>query len=238
MLETFSIYIITFTAYSLLGWLAEVIYVFLDTGYFYKRGFLYGPFLPIYGVGALTALAINYTGGYESLLVIFAIGALTSTLIEYLTHFSLEKIFSLRLWDYRQSKFNLHGRIKLKNSVLFGLGTLAVITFLQPMFNDLLLTISPTIKIALGLLLLLNFLIDWTATLISLGKIKRIQQEYPKLQSNLKDVRRAVDARFATRAQKIADGLQNIPEALINRISKLNTNTKRLLFRILRNKFD
>ncbi len=237
MLENFFHYIIIFTIYSFLGWLVEVIFVFI-TYYnrFYNRGFLYGPFLPIYGFGALASLIISEVGNFNSPLIIFSVGALVSTIIEYFTHLIIEKSFNLKLWDYSSSRFNLHGRISLENIILFGLGVLGVIVFIQPVLNNLIAKIHPTIIIITGVILLAALIVDLIATLISLGKIKKIQQEYPELRSELKNIRKAVDAKFAEEAHEMVDNLQNIPEALIGRITKLNNNTRRLLFRVVKDK--
>ena len=46
-------YLYYFFIYSFLGWCLEVCYAALNTGKFINRGFLNGPYCPIYGVGVV-----------------------------------------------------------------------------------------------------------------------------------------------------------------------------------------
>lgn len=49
-------YLFYFLIYSFLGWCVEVCYATLNTKKFINRGFLNGPYCPIYGVGVMTII--------------------------------------------------------------------------------------------------------------------------------------------------------------------------------------
>ncbi len=108
-----------FAAYSFLGWIIEVIYRSWTQRRFVNAGFLFGPFVPLYGMGALLVLwMVSLLRGHNPLLLITAIGFVLSAL-EYLFGFLSERIFGLKLWDYSANRFNLHGRICLLYSVIW-----------------------------------------------------------------------------------------------------------------------
>ena len=112
--------IVYFFIYSFLGWIIEIIYCLVTTGTFTKRGFLYGPLCPIYGVaailmiGLLKKLKTNTVGKFFICMVAF-------TIFEYVVAVVLEALFHLRWWDYKDEYFNFQGRICLSFSIAWGI---------------------------------------------------------------------------------------------------------------------
>ena len=84
--------VISFALYSLLGWACESTYCSIPAKRFINRGFLNGPFCPVYGVGALLVIFLlrPFT---QNLLVLFVFGVLVTSVLEYITGFLLEKLF-------------------------------------------------------------------------------------------------------------------------------------------------
>lgn len=117
---TFLLVFLLFFIYSVVGWVIEMLFVFAVSGKTANRGFLIGPYCPIYGFGALTMLFALYQANYNPFLFfVFFIGY--AGLLEYFTSFLLERLFNARWWDYSKAKFNLNGRVCLEKSILFGL---------------------------------------------------------------------------------------------------------------------
>ena len=106
--------------YSFLGWVLETIFRSICEKKIINTGFLYGPFCPIYGVGAIIMLfgLNNFKGKY---LLVFLISFIVLTLWEYLVGWLLEKVFKTKYWDYSDHKFNFKGRICLTNSIFWGI---------------------------------------------------------------------------------------------------------------------
>lgn len=129
-------YILLFMIYSFIGWIIEVINSYIKTGKYINRGFLIGPYLPIYGVGSL-GIVILLNRYYDDLLVLFCMGTILCCILEYFTSYIMEKIFRARWWDYSYKKFNLAGRICLETAVLFGLGGCIVVKLVNPFFVNL-----------------------------------------------------------------------------------------------------
>ncbi len=134
--------IISFFIYSFLGYLCEVVYCSVPQKRFVNRGFLYGPYLPIYGFGSLiVTVFLDPLKRYPAAVFLFAF-VLTSAL-EYFTSWLLEKLFSVKLWDYSKHKVNINGRVCLLNSTLFGLLGLVAEYLVQPFAEDILSSIPP-----------------------------------------------------------------------------------------------
>lgn len=121
----------TFMIYAFLGWCLEVAYAGLNSGRFINRGFLNGPYCPIYGFGVLIVTTLLNPLKNNLLILFFGSVVITSS-IEFLTGLILEKIFSKRWWDYSNVPFNLMGYICLKFSIAWGLGCMFVVEYIYP----------------------------------------------------------------------------------------------------------
>lgn len=120
--------IILFAAYSFMGWIIEVVYRSFTQRQLINAGFLYGPFIPIYGFGAAFIILLDFIIHSWPLPVKLVVYGIILTAIEYGTGFLFEKIFKLKLWDYSSNKFNLHGRVCLLFSVLWAILATVLIT--------------------------------------------------------------------------------------------------------------
>ena len=118
-------YFIYFYLYSFVGWFFESCYCSLRPKKWINRGFLRGPFCPIYGVGALTILICLLpfrsmtSNDYVNEFLIFTVGMIVCDIVEYFTSFVMEKAFNARWWDYSENFLNLHGRICFRHSCFF-----------------------------------------------------------------------------------------------------------------------
>lgn len=174
-LEKISFLGITFFTYCLIGWIYEVIITYYAFHHFENRGFLHGPYLPIYGFSAIF-LILTLNKIYErkvyikkvpiTSLLIFLLTFIISSVIEYLTSYVLEKGFNLVLWDYYGYKYNLNGRISLTTSTYFGIGGLIIFYIVQPLLRLLKNKISFKILNPIGIAIILIMLLDLIITLI------------------------------------------------------------------------
>ena len=146
--EYFVNLILIFFAFSLVGWCIEVTLKYFEFGRFINRGFLTGPWLPIYGTGAVLC-TVGVQGlaplesGYGTTFVICFV--LCGTL-EYMTSFVMEKRFHARWWDYSKKPMNLHGRVWIGNLVLFGLGGVLIVHVFDPLLCRLFALISLPVR--------------------------------------------------------------------------------------------
>lgn len=184
-----------FVLYSFLGWLCESIYCSVPAGRFINRGFLNGPFCPIYGAGAMLVVAV-LTPLKDSIVLLFFAGALLTSLVEYLTGLLLETLFHAKYWDYSAHRFHLHGRVCLENSLMFGAMSVGTIYFLQP---ALLRFVGLIPKAAVPFLsggLAVYFLCDTALTVV---EVTRLNGKLGELQQVLDEIKeRAHTARVET----------------------------------------
>lgn len=153
-------YVVCFFIYSFLGYICEVVYCSIGQRKLRNRGYLYLPFCPIYGFGAIFILLAMLPIRNLWYVVLIAGILLTSTL-EYLTSYLMERIFHMRWWDYSLRKFNIHGRICLRNSLMFGGLVMLVIYGIQPVLLKGIRMILPIWMWVIVSILALAMLIDF-----------------------------------------------------------------------------
>lgn len=161
-----------FVVYAFLGWCTEVSYAALDTGTFVNRGFLNGPYCPIYGCGVVIVVTI-LTPLKSNLLILFLGSVVLTTSLEYVTGFVLEKVFHNKWWDYSDKPFNIRGYVCLKFSVYWGLACTFVMDVLHPMIYDAIVWIPRTAGLCIVSVLLLVFLVDCCITVSTILKFNR-----------------------------------------------------------------
>lgn len=131
--------IFLFFIYSFVGWLWETVYCSIKDKKFAYRGFLVGPYCPVYGFAVTTVLLA--TEPFQSnILWLFLSGLLVATAFEYVAGWLLETVFHMKLWDYSQEFGNIQGRIAPRISLFWGFGIVVVMT------ADLIWTVVDTVK--------------------------------------------------------------------------------------------
>lgn len=177
MLHTIEIYFLLFISYAFLGWCMEVTCKFIQYKKFINRGFLIGPYCPIYGWGAL-AITILLKRYMEEPLVLFVMSTLICSIIEYLTSYFIEKKYHARWWDYSNKKFNINGRICLETLIPFGILGVAIMYGTNPILFKLYNQIPQLVINILTVILFIGFIVD---NIISSNIISSINVEGNKL---------------------------------------------------------
>lgn len=181
-LNHFQLYylVIFFIVYAFMGWVMETVYASLEDKHFVNRGFLSGPFCPIYGFGAVILIVALYPVMNNWLLLFMGAVVLTSVL-EYITGWVLEKVFDHKWWDYSNRRFNLQGRICLRFSIYWGIIAVAMLKLLHPevvkMVNKIPYKYGLLVIYGLGLYLLVDFI----HTLVNVIQLKSILGEIQHL---------------------------------------------------------
>ncbi len=119
MIYTFSTWLFFFYFYCFLGWVWETCYVSVLKAKWVNRGFMRGPFLPIYGSGAIVVLIFTLPFRTNAGLV-FVVGMVSATILEYFTGAVMERLFHVRYWDYSSQRLNLNGHICVTSSLAWG----------------------------------------------------------------------------------------------------------------------
>lgn len=185
------VYFLLFLLYSFFGWLMEVICKLIQYKKFINRGFLVGPYCPIYGTGAIliTVLLKKYTDNPISL---FIMAILICGILEYLTSYFMEKIYHARWWDYSQKKFNINGRVCLDTIIPFGLLGMFIIYVSNP-FLIKKIELLPDIWInVLFWMLLVLYLVDNIVSTKVISYVGRTTEEIGKDLDNTEEITKKV----------------------------------------------
>lgn len=226
-----------FMIYSIIGWIIEIIPKSIQSKRFINRGFLIGPYLPIYGSGAIimTLLLNDFS---DKSIILFVSSLIICSFLEYMTSYLMEKIFKARWWDYSNRLFNLNGRIWIGNAILFGLCGVLVLKIGNPIFLKYINKIDDTILFLVTIVLFITFIID---VIISYNIINNVKKEVVfKLEDSSERMTKKVMSVLNNRVKEESDVLLNKILELYRQISeelKKAFEIRTILYRRLINAF-
>ena len=163
-------YMNVFIVYSVLGYLLETT---LKTFFIpnMNNGFLYGPWIPVYGFGCCFIIAIMRlvfnrikVSRWLKIVLVFLISTCVLTLLEFIGGNLIELLTGKVFWSYSDMKFNYGHYISLEISLIWGIMSLVIIYVVKPILDKLIKKIPSIITyLVLGI-----FIIDFVITLISI----------------------------------------------------------------------
>ena len=217
-------YFILFLIYSFIGWVIEVCFTYVREHTLVNRGFLIGPYCPIYGFGCILMMFL-LDGYLDDPIVLFVMAMVICSILEYLTSYFMEKLFKARWWDYSDRKFNINGRICLETLIPFGLLGCFLMYVLNPFISGLVLRMSESMINAIATLLFILFLID---NIVSYSVITKIHLSTRKIvMDNTEEITKKVReyianySKFGKRLMKSFPDLKVLKEKYY-KISKKN----------------
>ena len=226
--------ILLFFAYAFLGWCIEVTLKYFQFHRFINRGFLTGPWLPIYGSGAaLITVVIKGLAPLEfSVGTTFAVSFLLCGFLEYMTSYVLEKRFHARWWDYSQKPMNLHGRVWIGNLILFGLGGVVIVDLINPLLLRLSEHMSFPLREIIALSLSVVFVADYVMSHFVLKLVKTSVElsEADDTEAISKEVRLLLGDRSAFH-RRFAEAYPEViykTERIAKRMEEISLETERL----------
>ena len=153
---------------SIAGYIFEMIVVLFQKGYFESRkGVIYGPFIPVYGVGAVIYYLALSKRKDISKIKIFFLCMLLGGATEYIFSFLQEKIFGTISWDYSNLMFNINGRTSLLHCTYWGIAGIIYVTFVEPFVTRMIENINTKnmqiLTVALSCFMVFNIFISATA---------------------------------------------------------------------------
>ena len=212
-------YFIYFIIIAICGWLMEVTLQLVQKHKFADRGFLIGPYCPIYGCGALL-ITIFLTKLEEYPLALFSVTILVCGVLEYFTSYIMEKFFHARWWDYSENRFNINGRVCLETIIPFGILGLTLIYIVNPFIFDNLVKVPESTLNIIAIIIAVIFAID---NLVSFKVISNVRSATKKFdEENPKDNTEEI-------SQKVKEFLKNksiLNRRLVNAFPKLTATLK------------
>ncbi len=218
MTEYLKIYFLFFIICSFIGWTMEVIAKLIQLKRFVNRGFLIGPYCPIYGVGGLLVTLLLTRFNYN-IVMLFVMSIVLFSILEYFTSYFLEKIFKARWWDYSRKRFNINGRICLNTMIIFGLLGCILIRFINPILFKFLYSIDYNTLTIVFIIIFILFIVD---VIISTNTIYKIKI-YTKFQDNTEEITKKVREILINKsvlAKRIIEAYPNFKMYIENKVQK------------------
>ena len=154
-------YVVWFMLFGLFGWVFESTYCSIVERHWCNRGFLFGPVCPIYGAGAVAAIAVfshvAHVGAMPEAWQVFLVCAVGASAIEWVTSCAMERMFGTVWWDYSDLPLNIKGRVCVPAATLFGLGGLGIVYVALPLV-DRAVAVVPPVAFELASLVLMALL--------------------------------------------------------------------------------
>ena len=199
--------------YSIIGWVYESTICSISQRKLINRGFLNGPYCPIYGTGAVLVLLV--LGRIQNPVLLFFAGAALTCSLEYLTSWLMEKLFHARWWDYSKRKFNIGGRVCLIGAIVFGAFSVVLILVLHPWVKSLTDRLTDTALTWICAILLVGIVSDLIVTVKGLLGTHAVFAEYAVL---LQQKRRELSEKLRLGAE---EGRERIRERGSEELAKL-----------------
>ncbi|WP_104803285.1 putative ABC transporter permease [Blautia marasmi] len=172
-----------FLLYSFIGWTIGTSVAAVREHRFIDVGFLFGPYCPAYGFGAV-AFAVFLPELRNHLFFLFLGGVILSSVITFSTGFVLEKIFHRKWWDYSRKRFQFGGYVNLPYTIVWGLSAVICISFINPSLKELLALIPSNLGTIILIILYVVLCLDLAGTVMA---IKAVHSRLRKL-SIIEDV--------------------------------------------------
>lgn len=214
-----------FIIYAFIGWCTEVSYAALNTGKFVNRGFLNGPYCPIYGCGVVIVVAI-LTPLKENLLILFLGSVILTTILEFVTGYILEKIFHNKWWDYSNNPFNIKGYICLKFSILWGLACTFVMDVIHPIIYKAITWIPFIPGLILLSILMCVFIVDCCITVSTILKFNKHLKIMEDMAASIHRLSDEIGENIYENVTEVLEKTEKFQENHAELIDKINETTE------------
>ncbi|WP_314067840.1 putative ABC transporter permease [uncultured Vagococcus sp.] len=195
--------VLLFFIYSVIGWLWETVYCSLKAKKFVYRGFLVGPYCPIYGFGVVSVL--YFVEPYQNnLVVLYFFSAVLVTVLEYLTSYVLEKLFHATWWDYHDVPLNINGRVAVPVSLFWGVACVLIVKVINPQVLMLAQLLERTFGNALPIILLVVMAVDLVYTVTSMLAFRKAMAAWSSaVESSKAELKARVATEFEEKKEKL-----------------------------------
>lgn len=201
-----------FYFYCFCGWCIESTYVSLHQKRLVNRGFMRGPFLPLYGSGAIMMLVVSMPF-QDHLILVYIAGCIGATILEYITGVTMEALFKVRYWDYSDKRFNFQGHICLGTSLSWGLLTILMTQFIHKPVERLVLSIPNTVLTILTLVLTVCIACDFALSFKAAMDLRNILVMLDKAKEELVHIQKRLDVIIALADSDIQNRKEEWTEA-------------------------
>lgn len=198
-----------FALYCMIGWVGESLYVSAEHRKWVNRGFLKGPFLPIYGFGAIVMLFATMPVR-DNLLLTFLFGMAGATILEYFTGYVMEKLFHVKYWDYTCQPLNLNGYICMGCSIAWGVCSILLTRLIHKPVERFLLKADDTALVVVDVIFLVYFIWDVITSAKEAFNFRKIIDEKIQSSEELRRLQKRLDVLIAV----VDDDIERIQDRI------------------------
>lgn len=216
-----------FYFYCFFGWCFESTVVSVSNKKLVNRGFMRGPFLPLYGSGAIMMLVVSMPF-QDHIVLTYIAGCIGATVLEYVTGVVMEALFKVRYWDYSNKKIQFQGHICLSSTIAWGFLTI-LMTEVVHKFVERFVVLIPyswltAMTIALTAVLCADFALSFKAALDLkevLVKMERAKEELVRVQRRLDVIIAVANEEIANRKEEFTNKKDEVTEGWENGLELL-----------------
>lgn len=191
-----------FYFYCFFGWVFESTYVSLKSRKFVNRGFMRGPFLPIYGSGAIMMLVVSMPF-QKNVVLTYLAGCVGATVLEFVTGTVMEALFKVRYWDYSNQKFNYKGHICLSSTIAWGFLTIFMTGFLHKGVEHVVMALPQTILSVLTMVIALYITVDFTLSFKAAMDLRNLLIGLEKAREEMERIQKRLDVIIAVAGDEL-----------------------------------
>lgn len=219
-LYSFKEWVFIFCIYSVIGFIWETIYCSIVERRLVNRGFMKGPFLPIYGSGVCTMLVAS--APFRDHIVIACLsGMICATVLEYVTGDLMEHLFKVRYWDYSTEKFNLNGYICLGASLAWFVATFIVNKVLQKPVDSLLNAMNDTTLIVVDSVVMGIAVIDFGISFKAAMDLRSVLVKIDAAKHEMKLMQKRLDVIIAVISEEAGDRYEKFTDSVSEKYGEL-----------------
>lgn len=229
-------YITYLIIYSFAGWVLESVCKTIEQKKAVNSGFLNGPFCPIYGFGAIIMI-VCLSFLKDNPILLFIVAFFVLSIWEYIVGLLLEKIFKTKYWDYSHLKFNIKGRICLKNSIYWGLLGLIFICYIHPFIEEYIKLIPINILLYVNIIIGIAILVDLIFSIIAITNFETMVRKINELGDSIKEKVKELKLLNEKNKLKVEETEKKSIENIEKIIQDLKINQARLKIRIYKHAY-
>ncbi len=214
-----------FYFYCFCGWCIESTYVSLKSRKLTNRGFLRGPFIPLYGSGAIMMLVVSMPF-QDNFVMTYIAGCIGATVLEYVTGVAMEALFKVRYWDYSKNKFNFQGHVCLGTSLAWGLLTILMTEFVHKHVEHAVLLVPEQLLTVVTLVLTAGIFADLALSFKAaidlrdiLLKMEQAKEEMARIQKRLDVIIALTGEELGARKEAFVKNISAAKEELTKSLS-------------------
>lgn len=205
-----------FYFYCFFGWCFESTYVSLKSRKLVNRGFMRGPFLPLYGSGAIMMLVVSMPF-QDNIFMVYIAGCLGATVLEYVTGVTMEALFKVRYWDYSKNRFNFQGHICLGSSLAWGFLTILMTEVIHKPVESMVLSVPGNALTVITLFLTAYICADFALSFKTALDLRDVLVKMENIRVEMLHIQKRLDVMIALTGEDFANRKVEITESLLQK---------------------